>query len=196
MEVNVNLIIDLVNHSHAGTMVIIVLAFSSVLYDQIKIFTFLYIGTCITVTNTTFNCTCAFGWTGTHCEIKINYCANVTCQNNGVCRPLLGSYKCECLGNSFSGLHCEITAAHIVMRKAISKSFAYIAILAALIVVAFVVIMDVLKYCFGIDPTRDELEQIQRQKRAKKAKRPVIIRHTYVHASPPVSTSDNSKLRS
>ncbi len=159
-------------------------------YHKIKIFAFLYIGTCMEVTNTTFNCTCAFGWTGIHCETKINFCSNVTCQNNGVCRPLLGDYKCECLGDSFSGRHCEITAANIVVRQVISRSCAYIAILAGIIVVAFVVIMDILKYCFGIDPTRDELERIRRQKQAKKAKHPVIIRYTYVHAPPPVSISE------
>ncbi len=69
------------------------------------------------VTNTTFNCICVFGWTGIHCETKINYCANVTCLNRGVCWPLLGDYKCECLDNSFSGRHCEITATRIVVRR-------------------------------------------------------------------------------
>lgn len=109
----------------------------------------------------------------------INYCANITCLNRGVCRPLLGGYKCECLGDSFSGRHCETTADRIVLLRMVSKSFAFIAILVLLSFVTFIVIMDVLKYCFGIDPTREELERIQRQKQAKKAKRPVIIRYTY-----------------
>jgi hypothetical protein len=139
------------------------------------------------VTNTTFNCTCAFGWTGVHCETKINYCENVTCLNKGVCRPLLGDYKCECLGNSFSGRQCEITANQIVVRRIVTKSFAFIAIFAGLTVIAFVVIMDILKYCFGIDPARDELERIRRKKRVKKAKRPVIIRYIYVNAPPPAA---------
>jgi hypothetical protein len=134
------------------------------------------------VANTKFNCTCAFGWTGIHCETKINYCENVICLNNGVCRPLLGDYKCECLGDSFSGLHCEITANHIVVRQLVSKSFAFIAILAGISVIAFVVIMDILKYCFGIDPTHDELERIRQKKRAKTTKRPVIIKYMYVNA--------------
>ena len=43
--------------------------------------------------------------------------------------------------------------------------------------------MDILKYCFGIDPVSEEREQIQRKKRAKKRK-PVIQRFTYVNALP------------
>lgn len=142
------------------------------------------LGNCTEVTNDTFRCTCAFGWAGIRCETMINYCDNVTCQNRGVCRPLLGSYKCECLGESFSGEHCENTATHIVVRQVVSKSFAFIAILALVIVVGFIVVMDILKYGFGIDPTRDELERIRRQKRMKRAKPPEIVRYTYVNAPP------------
>ena len=109
----------------------------------------------------------------------INYCANITCLNRGVCRSLLGDYKCECLGDSFSGRHYERTADQIVVLRIVSKSFAVIAILVLLSFVAFIIIMDVLKYCFGIDPTREELERIQRHKRTKKAKRPVIVQYTY-----------------
>ena len=117
----------------------------------------------------------------------INYCINVTCQNRGVCRPLLGTYKCECLGDSFSGRHCEITAYRITVLRTVSKSCAVIAILVLLSVVVFIVIMDILKYCFGIDPTLDELERIRRQKQVKKVRRPVVVRHTYIHRSSTVS---------
>ena len=79
------------------------------------------------------------------------------------------------------------------MRKTISKSCAYIGILTALILIAFIVLMDVLKYIFGIDPVRDEQERIRREKRAKKAKRPIITRYTYVHAPPAASTSERRK---
>ncbi len=101
--------------------------------------------------------------------------------NNGVCRPLLGDYKCECLGDSYSGRHCEITATRTIIHQVVSKSFAFIAILAGATVIGFIIIMDILKYCFGIDPTRDELERIRRQKRAKKTQHLVIIRHIYVN---------------
>ncbi|CAF1400193.1 unnamed protein product [Adineta ricciae] len=126
-------------------------------------------------------CICAPGWQGRRCETKINYCINVTCQNKGVCRPLLLNYSCECLSSSFSGRHCEITATKIVIYKTVSKSVSYIAIIAMITVAAFVIIMDILKYCFGIDPTREELEHIRREKRAKKRK-PVVQRFVYVNA--------------
>ena len=48
----------------------------------------------------------------------------------------------------------------------------------------FVIIMDILKYCFGIDPTREDLERIRREKLEKKRK-PVIQRFIYVNAPPP-----------
>jgi hypothetical protein len=46
--------------------------------------------------------------------------------------------------------------------------------------------MDILRYCFGIDPTREDLERIRRKKLAKKRK-PVIQRFIYVNALPPPS---------
>jgi hypothetical protein len=51
-------------------------------------------------------------------------------------------------------------------------------------VAIFIIIMDILKYCFGIDPVREELEQIRRKKQARKRK-PVIQRFIYVNAPPP-----------
>jgi hypothetical protein len=48
-------------------------------------------------------------------------------------------------------------------------------------VAMFVIIMDILKYCFGIDLTHKELEEVRREKRAKKRK-PVIQRFVYVDA--------------
>jgi hypothetical protein len=42
--------------------------------------------------------------------------------------------------------------------------------------------MDVLKYCFGIDPIKDELEKKRRKKQTKKVKhRPLILRFVYVN---------------
>ena len=127
---------------------------------------------------------------GTHCETKINYCDNVRCQNNGVCRPLVRGYKCECLGDSFSGQHCEIVATRIKIYQIASKSFAYIAIIALLSVAMFIVIMDILKYCFGIGPVREERERLrQRRNQQIKKRKPVIQRFVYVNApvvpSPP-----------
>lgn len=131
--------------------------------------------------NTGFQCICASGWQGTHCESKTNYCYNITCENNGICRPLLLDYKCECLGNSYSGRHCEIVGWKIFILKLFSKSFAYIAIIAMITTVMFVIIMDILKYCFGIDPTNEEMKRYRHKKQANKRKVPLIQRLVYVN---------------
>lgn len=123
---------------------------------------------------------------------------NVTCFNNGVCRPLFLNYTCECLSDSYSGRHCEITASKIVVYQTVSKSFAYIAIIALIIVAIFIIIMDLLKYCFDIDPVRKELKQIQRKKQVKRTKHPpVTIRFKYVDAPVPqktVSTVEETRI--
>ena len=61
------------------------------------------------------------------------------------------------------------------------------AIIALICVAAFVIIMDILKYCFGIDPVEEERERMRREKRAKKH-RPVVQRFTYVSAPTDPST--------
>ena len=144
---------------------------------------YFFLGVCYEPSNTTFKCSCLNGWTGTHCERKVNYCENVKCLNNAVCRPLFLNYTCECLGTSYSGRHCEIVATALVVRQVVCKSFGYIAILFLVIVVSFFVIMDILKYCFGIDPAKHELEKFRRAKAARRAKRPPVIqRFIYVNA--------------
>ncbi|CAF4414712.1 unnamed protein product, partial [Rotaria magnacalcarata] len=79
------------------------------------------------------------------------------------------------------GRHCEITSMKITILKTVSKSFAYIAIIAMISVAMFIVIMDILKYCFGMDPTRGDLERIRREKRKSRA----IQRLVYTHAPAP-----------
>jgi hypothetical protein len=75
----------------------------------------------------------------------------------------------------------------LLLFTIVSKSFAYIAILVMVAAVMFIVIMDILKYCFGIDPIREDLERIRREKRKRKRK-PVIQRFIYVNAP---SSSEN-----
>jgi hypothetical protein len=113
----------------------------------------------------------------------------VKCLNNGVCRSLFLNYSCECLGTSYSGRNCEITSKTTAVFKIVSKSCGYIAILSLALVVGFIVVMDILKYGFGIDPVKDDLERIRRKKQAKKAKRaPVVQRFIYINAPPPSQT--------
>jgi hypothetical protein len=91
------------------------------------------------------------------------------------------NYTCECLGESYSGRHCEITTVKLKIYKIVSKSFAYIGIIALISVAMFIIIMDILKYCFGIDPVHEERKRIRRKKRDKHRK-PVIQRFVYVNA--------------
>ncbi len=88
-----------------------------------------------------------------------------------------------------SGRHCEFTATAIVIYKIVSKSFGYVAIIAMISAVMFIVIMDILKYCFGIDPVHEERQRIRQKKQVNKRK-PVIQRFVYVNAPlPPAELS-------
>ncbi|CAF0851854.1 unnamed protein product [Adineta ricciae] len=148
-------------------------------------------GACNETSDKEFDCTCTPGWEGLHCDRKIDYCKNVTCMNNGVCRSSHPNYTCDCLGSSYYGRHCEFTTTKVVVYKMISKSFAYIAIIAIVLVILFVVIMDILKYVFGIDPTREELQRIRREKRAKR-RRPVVQKFVYVNPTSLPSQAEDS----
>ena len=132
-----------------------------------------------------FLCLCVYGWRGAHCESLLNLCRNVQCLNGGVCRPSFLNYTCDCLGQSYFGRYCEITSWYIILRQRLSKSFAYIAIIAMVTVAVLVVTMDVLKYGFGIDPAKEELDKMQKKKKKKaKGKRTImVIRYLYVHSS-------------
>lgn len=136
------------------------------------------------------NCTCVHGWEGRFCEIMVNYCKNITCKNGGLCRPLLLTYKCECLSANYFGRECEIVGTKIVIYKIVSTSFAYVAIIVIIGFIIFIIIMDLLKYCFGIDPVHKERERIRRIKQAKKHK-PVIQRFVYINEPSPTVTAEN-----
>jgi hypothetical protein len=152
-----------------------------------------FVGLCNETSNTTFTCSCVLGWRGTNCETQINYCQDIVCQNNGVCRPLFRNYTCECLGDSFSGQYCEIKSNKIITRQMVSKSFGYIAIIAMGSIALFIVLMDVLKYYFGIDVTRKKLKQNSRgkQKKTRKAA-PIVLRYIYVNA--PISQAPENLI--
>ena len=114
----------------------------------------------------------------------INYCTNATCLNRGVCRPLLLNYTCECLGDSYSGRHCEIVARKTVVSQTVSKSFALVAIIALGTVAMFVFALDVLNYGFGIDPAGEELQRVSMRTRQKRSKKSIVaIQFLYVNAS-------------
>jgi hypothetical protein len=118
----------------------------------------------------------------------INFCKNNSCLNRAVCRPSVLNYTCECL-DGYSGQYCENIAKRIIIYKIVSKSLSYIAIIAIVSVAMFVLIMDILKYCFGIDPVEVERKRLRREKHAKRPKRPVIQRFVYVNAPSNVSVA-------
>ena len=103
--------------------------------------------------------------------------------NKGVCRPLLNNYTCECLGKSYSGRHCKVTAKNTLISNIVSKIVAYIAILIMTVLGIFIVVMDIIKHCFGIDPVHEEREKIRREKQARKQKTLVFHRFVYVNAT-------------
>ncbi|CAF4045004.1 unnamed protein product [Adineta steineri] len=142
-------------------------------------------GTCNQTSDTTFKCLCKPERIGIHCEIKIDYCQNVTCLNNGVCKPLLGDYKCECLSKSYSGKYCGIVSQTLVVHQSVSTSFGYLCYLMIGCICLFFILMDILKYCFGIDPTKDQLKRIQRRRRRGRMKNikppPQIRKFIYIN---------------
>jgi hypothetical protein len=79
-----------------------------------------------------------------------------------------------CLSATYSGRHCEHVSRSIIIRQYVSKAFSYVAILALVFVFGFVIIMDILKYVFGIDPVREERELIRRRRAAFQQKNHAI----------------------
>lgn len=146
-------------------------------------------GQCNQTSTTTFVCRCNDGWQGDHCETMIDDCEKITCFNGGVCQPSLLNFTCRCLGDSYSGRYCEIQASRITRLQTVSKSFAYIGIIMILMVAIFVVTLDVLKYCFGIDLAKPKGKDNEPKKKNKKNKRiGMAIRYIYVHEPPKVSS--------
>lgn len=103
----------------------------------------------------------------------MNFCSNTTCENQGVCRSRSTSYQCLCLGESFSGVHCEIVSKKTKIYRITAVSFACLAMIIIISFTTFIVFMDVLKYGFGIDEPKT--------KEKKKERRFVrIVHHKYI----------------
>ena len=73
-------------------------------------------------------------------------------------------------------------ASKLKISQAVSRSFGYVVICALIIVAIFIVVLDVLKYVFGIDPVREELDRLEQMKLAKRRHRPILLRFIYVNA--------------
>ena len=117
----------------------------------------------------------------------IDFCNQTKCENQGVCRPLVSRAICECVDGYF-GEFCQKHRGELITQKAASKSLAYIAIIALCCVVAFVVVLDILKYFFGIDPAKEERKRMREKKKRRKKRRPVVQRFIYIPAPTDPST--------
>lgn len=62
-----------------------------------------------------YNCICHPGFTGTNCEININDCVGITCQNQGTCVDGINHFSCQCLA-SYGGEFCEQTTAYCLQN--------------------------------------------------------------------------------
>ena len=138
-------------------------------------------GTCIPINSTipsyngsNFRCECADGYNGVTCELKIDYCGNITCENQGICQTVQMQWKCRCLDPSlYSGDYCQFKASALKVREILSRSFAGVAIGAIVLTCGFVVVMDFLKYAFRIDPIESERESYRRRREMQReARRP------------------------
>ncbi|CAF1414561.1 unnamed protein product [Didymodactylos carnosus] len=117
-------------------------------------------GTCLEVNKTisvnstnNFHCECVEGYDGVHCELEVDDCSNVTCQNHGFCVSTLNSWHCICLDtNYYNGVYCQYKSQSLIIKEWVAKSFAIVAIGSIIAVCLFVIIMDVMKYVFKIDP--------------------------------------------
>merc|ERR1711988_3066 len=57
-----------------------------------------------------YTCACIVGFAGYNCEVDIDDCAEMPCQNNGKCVDGINSFVCECRStpsSHFEGLLCE-----------------------------------------------------------------------------------------
>jgi hypothetical protein len=92
-EAIAKMIKDRVNHIHVFNTVNI--------YSIKNIYTWelllSYLGNCINTSITDFICICDPGYEGNQCEKMVDLCANVTCQNGGICARKFLNYTCNCL---------------------------------------------------------------------------------------------------
>lgn len=139
-------------------------------------------GTCISVNSTisanngsNFKCACVEGYDGVHCELQIDFCGNITCDNNGVCFTVELMWKCICLDSTlYYGDFCQFKTGKLKLQEILSKSFASIAIGAIITTCTFIIIMDVLKYCFHIDPVEYERDSYRKRlEERRRARQPI-----------------------
>lgn len=127
---------------------------------------------------------------GDHCEQRNDSCRYVQCENGGKCFTRDDEPICECLGKDlYHGDRCQYRRTRLIVLQSVSKTFSWLSILILSSFALFIIMMDCLKYCFHIDLTENELNEIRRETVKKKKKhRPVIQKFVYVN--PPLETID------
>ena len=125
-------------------------------------------------------CHCPNEWEGHLCEQKKDFCSfsSSKCENGGVCRSLIGHFRCECLnkGEFFEGERCEIVHQKYLRLRRFSISSGSISVIVIVSFLLFFFLMDFLKYVLGIDPTEEEIRRIRQNKRRHRIER-VFYRH-------------------
>ena len=124
-------------------------------------------------------CRCSAEWEGEWCQTKKNFCSEEKCQNGGLCRPIVGSFQCQCLGNGrfFSGPHCEFVHRPFRRFRIVSLFFASLSVLFLLSLMFLVFTLDLLKSLFGVDPSNVELQRMRRKKRPR-VQRFIYLNHS------------------
>ena len=128
-------------------------------------------GTCVFSLNT-YLCSCDENkFHGTHCENRIDLCANYTCLNRGVCKinELTYSPYCSCL-KYFSGEKCEIQSSEL---DKITNIISVASIAASIIIFVFYlsfILNDIFKY-FIIENQCFLKKQTKKTKKIKKPKK-------------------------
>ena len=54
-------------------------------------------GVCTSMGPFDFTCQCAVGYTGSTCEVNIDYCVSATCPANSMCMDGINAFECTCL---------------------------------------------------------------------------------------------------
>ena len=82
------------------------------------------------------------------------------------------AWKCTCLSDTlYYGNLCQYQTNKLKVKQALTRSFASIAIIALSLTCLFIVLMDILKYGFHIDPVQRERRRIQKQQEQQRQRR-------------------------